>query len=179
MIKTVIGTAYGSVYIFVPYCPTTYDSGHVYISNSLGHAEDNMVTKCGLTETEFYLTSSPCPDCAMMLKQAFGAQLVKPTIYIARPYQGKGKCGNGNKKVNTACLAMLAKAGFTLRPWDWPRFSEYLNVADCKNTITVNKEALEARDALVVKYLNDVNNMLNDETQDFENVCRSAVGPGC
>ena len=94
--------------------------GHIYNSRSeighVNHAEDNMAAHCGLL-IEFYLTSAPCPDCVMMLYNAY-TDSPKPTIHIAHPYRGKGKTGSeGNKEVNLHCLAMLMNAGFTIVPW--------------------------------------------------------------
>ena len=176
MINTVLRIRYGSVYIFAPFCPLTQNSGHVYVSGNGQHAEDWMVKYCGLVFEEFYLTSAPCPDCAMMLKRVYKDHLGKPTVYIARPYQGKGKSGGGNKQVNTACLAMLAKEGFKFKPWDWDRFSTYITDNDCKNAIANNKEALQNREAIITQYLIDVGNMINDDPKDYESICQNAIG---
>ena len=53
-------------YLFAPECPELSTKGHVYVSGGGNHAEDNMAKHCGLP-TKFYLTSAPCPDCAMKL----------------------------------------------------------------------------------------------------------------
>ena len=174
MINTVTGKNWGSVYIFVPgVCPNTNDRGRLYKSTDKKlHAEDNMVRDCGLTN-EFYLTSSPCPHCAMMLIQKYRHQFSKPTIYIARLYFGKGK---GNTKCvsrNRACLAMLVKAGFTLLPWDWANFSKYLNDAKCIKSITDNKDALAKRYNKMVEELKNIKK-LKGNLQDFTNVCNQA-----
>ena len=122
-------------YIFAPECPKLSTKGHVYVSGGGNHAEDNMAAHCGLP-TEFYLTSAPCPDCAMMLYNAYNNK-PKPTIHIACRYQGKGKEGSeGNLNVNLHCLAMLMNAGFTLTPWNWSTFKDnYINNNDCKNSL--------------------------------------------
>ena len=119
-------------YIFVPTCPLLKKRGNVYVSGSGEHAEDWMENTCGLPKI-FYLTSAPCPDCAVMLADAY--KRGKPTIYIARPYTGKGKTGKGSKDVNMQCLAMLVQAGFKLLPWNWKSFSKYVTSNQCKNDI--------------------------------------------
>ena len=122
-------------YLFAPQCPKLNTKGHVYVSGSGNHAEDNMAAQCGLP-TEFYLTSAPCPDCAMMLYNAYNNK-PKPTIHIARPYRGKGKTGNGNTKVNLECLAMLVDDGFTIVPWDWCDFAKtYITNDECKDAVS-------------------------------------------
>ena len=98
-------------YLFAPECPELSTKGHVYVSGGGNHAEDNMAKHCGLP-TKFYLTSAPCPDCAMKLYNAYNNK-PKPTIHIALPYRGKGKTGVGNKKLNLECLAMLVDDGFS------------------------------------------------------------------
>ena len=136
MMLTFLGVRWGSTYIFAPKCPKLATQGHVYVSGSRNHAEDNMAAKCGLP-TEFYLTSATCPDCAMMLYNKYKTETYKPFIYIARPYQGKGKEGSeGNKEVNLHCLAMLMEVGFTILPWDWEDFGKYYITNDeCKKAI--------------------------------------------
>ena len=57
-------------YRFAPECPTLSTKGHVFVSGSGNHTEDDMVAQCGLP-TEFYLTSAPHPDCAMMLYKTY------------------------------------------------------------------------------------------------------------
>ena len=123
-------------YIFVPVkCPklNLKSYGNVYISGNGMHAEDQMKASCGFPN-DFYLTSAPCPDCAIMLKENYNNQ-AKPTINIARPYIGKGKSGNGNKDVNMQCLAMLVQEGFNLVPWNWNRFKAYLTNSQCQNAL--------------------------------------------
>ena len=95
---------WGTTYLFAPQCPNLRTQGHVFVSGGGKHVEDNMAAQCGLP-TEFYLTSAPCPDCAMMLYNKYKAKDYKPVIHIARPYQGKEK--PGSKKANLHCLAML------------------------------------------------------------------------
>ena len=136
MMLTFLGVRWGSTYIFAPQCPNLSTQGHVYVSGGGNHAEDNMAAQCGLPN-EFYLTSAPCPDCAMMLYNMYKKKNYKPLIHIARPYQGKGKDGSeGNKVVNLHCLAMLMEAGFEIVPWNWANFEHnYITSDDCKKAI--------------------------------------------
>ena len=129
MITIFMGAGYvpPKTFIFVPgQCPKTRSKGHVYISGGGKHAEDRMVGECGLVN-EFYLTSSPCPDCAMELYRVYHSH-AKPTINIARYYQGKGKTKKGSKDGNKLCLAMLVQAGFRLETWDWKDLSQLLTI---------------------------------------------------
>ncbi len=127
-------------YLFAPECPNLSTKGHVYMSQKRNgivmHAEDYMVENCGLPD-KFYLTSAPCPDCAIKLYSMYGKKNYKPTIYIGRPYQGKGKPGSqGNKRVNEDCLTMLEYAGFKIIPWDWHDFANtYITNNECKDAL--------------------------------------------
>ena len=133
MMKTFLGVRWGATYIFAPQCPNLHTQGHVFVSGNGKHVEDNMAAQCGLP-TEFYLTSAPCPDCAMMLYNRYKANDYKPLIHIAQPFQGKGK--PGSKRVNLHCLAMLMGAGFTIVPWSWINFEhDYITDANCTETI--------------------------------------------
>ena len=180
MITIFMGNEWGYVpsktYIFAPHCPMLSTSGHVYVSGSGNHAEDNMVSKCGLPN-EFYLTSAPCPDCAMKL---FGKyhNIQKPTINIARPYIGPGKSKIGSKNVNKLCLAMLVQAGFQLIPWNWGTFGNYITNNECRDAIagmtsqitSFNKRFQETREAL-----DDVTNMARSGI-NYYNECNQALG---
>ena len=131
--KTFLGVRWGMTYLFAPRCPNLRTQGHVFVSGGGKHVEDNMAARCGLP-TEFYSTSAPCPDCAMMLYNKYKAKDFKPVIHIARPYQGKEK--PGSKKANLHCLAMLMDAGFTIVPWSWVDFEhDYITNADCTEAI--------------------------------------------
>ena len=172
LVSTVIGASYGSVYIFAPKCHP--QDGRFFTSGSGAHAEDNLVKTCGPV-SHFYLSSAPCPDCAMMLLNKYAHSQHKPTIYIARPYQGKGKSGVGNKAVNTMCLAMLVHAGFTVHPWNWSTFSNYLTDDQCKNVINHNHSGLQQRDHAMSQYLTEVAHAVHAGGQDFGHACQTAL----
>ena len=140
VLETFLGVRWDVTYIFAPQCPNLHTQGHIFVSGGGNHAEDNMVAQCGLP-TEFYLTSAPSPDRAMMLYDAYKTKYYKPLIHIARPYPGRGlKEGSQasiNKKVNLHCLAMLIEAGFTIVPWSWVNFERnYITNDDCKEAIS-------------------------------------------
>ena len=170
-------------YIFVPTtCPMLKTYGNVFVSGSDKHAEDWMMEKCG-RPTSFYLTSAPCPDCAMMLRNKYKDEEESPTIYIARPYIGKGKTGKGSKDVNMQCLAMLVQAGFKLLPWNWRKFPQYINNNECKKAIermyagtiksmsTYNERFEETKSAL-----KEVKEMANSMTDiNYTTNCRNAL----
>ena len=168
-------------YIFVPTkCPKLDTYGNVYISGGGKHAEDQMEANCGLPN-DFYLTSAPCPDCALMLEEKYRDQITKPTISIARPYIGKGKSGSGNKNVNMQCLAMLAQAGFDLVAWNWNNFYAYLTDSECQNAVnlmltptwepTYNQKYLET-----INTLNEVRNMASNQVAGYyETLCKNAL----
>ena len=164
-------------YIFAPQCPNLNTRGHVYVSGGGNHAEDNMAAQCGLP-TEFYLTSAPCPDCAMMLYNAYNNK-PKPTIHIACRYQGKEKPGSeGNLNKNLHCLAMLMDAGFTIIPWDWSTFEDkYINNCDCKASI---KEMISHSDLYNKRY-NKVATAIQkakDKTGNHLQICSNAANNG-
>lgn len=185
MIMIFMGKKWGYVpsktYIFAPQCPKLNTRGHVYISGHGKHAEDNMIAKCGLPN-KFYLTSAPCPDCAMMLFDTYH-NTQKPTINIARPHIGQGKSKKGNKNVNKLCLAMLVQAGFQLVPWDWDVFGSYITDSKCKSAINgmnscqewitlFNTRSQETTDAL-----DEVNDMArNGKKNYYYNKCKCALG---
>ena len=174
LVSTVVGASYGSVYIFAPECHP--QDGRFFTSGSGAHAEDNLVKTCGPV-SHFYLSSAPCPDCAMMLLDKYAQSHHKPTIYIARPYQGKGKSKVGNKAVNTMCLAMLVHAGFTVHPWNWSTFSNFLTDDECKNVITDdhNHSELQERYHAMSQYLSDVAKEIHAGGQDFNHLCQTAL----
>ena len=165
-------------YIFVPTkCPRLKTCGNVYVSGGGEHAEDWMENVCGLPTT-FYLTSAPCPDCAVMLADMYSRR--KPTIYIARIYTGKGKTGKGSKDVNMQCLAMLVQAGFKLLPWNWRSFSKYITNNQCKKDINTmfNRNWLttySTRFAETRNALNAVKKMAKRKT-NYSTKCRKALG---
>ena len=163
-------------YLFAPQCPNLHTRGHVYVSGNGNHAEDYMAAQCGLP-TEFYLTSAPCPDCAMMLYNAYKNK-PKPTIHIARPYRGKGKSGNGNKKLNLECLAMLVDAGFTIIPWDWGDFAQkYITNDDCKPAINemTGDDKYDKRYDETRKAVNFVNYITMFGSKNFHKICSNAL----
>ena len=96
---------YGSVFIFAPKCGA--QRGRLFSSGGGSHAEDRLLEACADNVVHFYLSSAPCPDCAMTFTNTYANSQQKPIIYIAQPYQGKGKSGLGNKAMNMMCLAML------------------------------------------------------------------------
>ena len=166
-------------YIFVPCgCPSSDSCGHVYVSGRGKHAEDQMYQKCGLAP-EFYLTSAPCPDCAVMLLEKYSHEEDKPLIRIGRPYNGKGKSGHGNKNVNLQCLAMLVQNGFTVKAWNWSSFIQFLTNDVCKAAVgemfspqwggLYNKRYQDT-----VTTMAAVNSMAAGGT-NFENLCRGAL----
>ena len=169
-------------YIFIPdRCPLVVGSyGHVTMSAGGGqHAEDQMYIRCSdLPPHKFYLTSAPCPDCAVKLLDEYNLMGYKPTIYIGRPYIGKGKSGHGNKNVNLQCLAMLVQNGFTLQAWSWDNFKQYLTNDNCKDAVNemFSKwgSLYNERYQDTVNTLTDVNNMAAGGT-NFENLCRDAL----
>ena len=167
-------------YIFVPVeCPDLKTYGNVYISGNGMHAEDQMYARCGLP-SDFYLTSAPCLDCAIMLKEKYNNQ-AKPTINIARPYIGKGKSGNGNKDVNMQCLAMLVQDGFNLVAWNWNGFKAYLTNGECQDTVnqmlTSHWEPIYNQKYLdTINVLTEVINMANNQPKGYyETQCKSTI----
>ena len=179
MMKTFLGVRWGTTYIFAPQCPNLDTQGHVYVSGGGNHAEDNMVAQCGLP-TEFYLTSAPCPDCAMMLYNEYKSKNYKPLIHIARPYQGKGKEGSkGNKKVNLHCLAMLIEAGFTLVPWSWVNFEHnYITNDDCKeaiNEMTSDSDSYNMRYNKAMTAIQQAMDMMTGNHGHNYKICKDAA----
>ena len=182
MIKIFMGKGWGYVpsktYIFVPHCPMLSTRGHVYVSGPKSyHAEDNMIAECDLPHL-FYLTSAPCPDCAMKLYKEYQNHTMKPTIFIARPYQGRGKKGStGNRKVNLHCLAMLMGDGFQIIPWDWYAFKDvYITNGKCKkliNKMINDKEKYIERYEGTIKHLKKTNDMIKKD--DNLNICNTAA----
>ena len=162
-------------YLFAPQCPKLGTKGHIYVNGNGNHAEDNMAAQCGLSN-EFYLTSAPCPDCAMMLYNAYKNK-PKPTIHIARPYRGKGKSGNGNKKLNLECLAMLVDAGFTIIPWDWSDFAQqYITNESCSAAINemTGVDKYDKRYDETRKVVNFVNNKMAG-VKNYHEICSNAL----
>ena len=174
MITIFMGAGYvpPKTFIFVPgQCPKTRSKGHVYISGGGKHAEDRMVGECGLVN-EFYLTSSPCPDCAMELYGVYHSH-AKPTINIARYYQGKGKTKKGSKDGNKLCLAMLVQAGFRLETWDWKDLSQLLTNQACKTSISTMVSA-KNRSQETENVLNEVKQMARSKT-NYHTECNNVL----
>lgn len=174
--------------IFAPECPKLRMErkpykGLVYESGKPQHAEDNMIKDCGLPD-KFYLTSSPCPDCAMELMIIYSRSYDKPTIYVGHPYigGGKSKLGPGRKNVNKVCLAMLVQKGFKLLPWDWIEFRSYVDNDMCEaviNELYVPPIADEFNKQLegTTEFLAEVKEMVNTNPRNnFETDCRRALG---
>ena len=158
-------------------CPKLSTKGHIYVSGDGYHAEDYMAAQCGLS-TEFYLTSAPCPDCAMMLYNRYKTKDDKPTIHIARPYRGKGKTGVGNTKVNRECLAMLVQAGFTIIPWDWRHFAKtYITNDKCKAALNEmighEDDKYDKRYKQTKKVVDIVNNGMR--RPNYHQICSNAL----
>ena len=172
------GRVPSKTFIFVPKCPKlNRNLGRVYVSGPKPyHAEDHMIEKCGLPY-HFYLTSAPCPDCAMKLYKEYQNKK-KPTIVIAGPYQGRGKEGStGNKKVNLHCLAMLMKAGFRIIPWNWYDFKyHYITNGECKeaiNEMTNDIKMYTKRYKRTEEHLRKANDMIKKD--DNFNICNTAA----
>ena len=172
-----------ATYTFVPdRCPHNVGSyGRVTMS---GHAEDWLYTRCSdIPLHTFYLTSAPCPDCAVKLLDKYNLMGYKPTIYIGRPYIGKGKSGYGSKNVNLRCLAMLVQNGFKLKAWKWSSFIQYLTNYHCRNAM-YEMFSPQWGDLYIRRYwdtvntLTYVNNMAASGT-NFENLCRGILYYGC
>ena len=174
--------------IFAPECSELKKEkksykGLVYESGKGQHAEDNMIKDCGRPD-KFYLTSSPCPDCAMKLMTEYSRSRDKPTIYVGHPYigGGKSKIGPGSKNANKVCLAMLVQKGFKLLPWNWIEFRSYVDNDMCEAVINelykspiadeFNKQLKGTTESLV-----DVTKMVNANPRyNFEADCRKALG---
>ena len=109
MITIFMGSASGKyvpskTYIFVKSCPHSIVKGHVFISGNGEHAEEHMLSRCGLPSS-FFLTSAPCPDCAMLLFKAYEKEKTKPPIWIR------------------------------LKPWDWDDIDDLLDDNECHKAI--------------------------------------------
>lgn len=174
--KTFLGVRWGTTYLFAPQCPNLRTQGHIFVSGDGKHVEDNMAAQCGLP-TEFYLTSAPCPDCAMMLYNMYNSHSTKPTIHIALRYQGKGKQGSeGNLNVNLHCLSMLMDAGFTLTPWNWSAFKDnYIDNNDCKISLKdmIDDMKYQGRYDKIDKAINDAKMMSGDHSQICSNAAKN------
>ena len=164
-------------YLFAPECPNSSTKGHVYVSGGGNHAEDNMVAQCGLP-TEFYLTSAPCPDCAMKLyNMYYNYNSPKPFIHISLPYRGRGKTGRGNKRLNLQCLTILVDAGFTIFPWNWRNFKEYITNDECKDAIdemtgaAIKYDGRHDKTKKVVRFIYDRMAGL----KDYHQICSNAL----
>ena len=162
-------------YLFAPECPKLSEKGNVYVSGDGNHAEDNMVAQCGLP-TKFYLTSAPCPDCAMKLYNMYDNN-PKPSIHIALPYRGKGKTGRGNKILNLQCLTMLVDAGFTIVPWNWGNFKKYITNDECKDAIDEMTGATKKYDGRYNKTKNIVEFIYDEMAglKDYHQICSNAL----
>lgn len=166
MITIFLGSASGKyvpskTYIFVKSCPHSIAKGHVFISGNGEHAEEHMLSRCGLPSS-FFLTSAPCPDCAMLLFKAYEKEKTKPTIYIGRPYRGGGKSGKGNLENNMECQAMLVQAGFRLKPWDWDDIDDLLDDNECHKAIW--------------KLQNKYGSVYDEKVKDTENALNKVIG---
>ena len=176
LVNTVLGLTYGAVFIFVPSkCGNL--RGRLFRSGNGHHAEDRMLNTCANQVVQFYLSSAPCPTCAMKLMYTYANLHQKPTIYIARPYEGEGKSGKGGIIANTMCLAMLVRAGFNIHPWNWEQFDNYyLQNDECKKVISGETfEYLQERAGIMTEYLFVVQNMMKSCNTDFIKECKQAA----
>ena len=107
------------------------------------HAEDNMYNELSPNlPQEFWLTNTPCPQCAKNLISRYATSNVKPKIlavhfyYYIKPWFTQTQKVQSMEK-SIECLARMMYNGFQFYLWDWTRFrNDFLVTPECKNIVT-------------------------------------------
>ena len=173
-----------ATYLYVP-AKQTGKLGRELYSKSNGdnsgenHAEDFMYKNLSPNlPQEFWLTNSPCPQCARNFMERYAKSVKKPTIYITHFYS-RPPSGSQQEEEAIECLAKMMYNGFTLLLWDWTEFSkDFLVTDECKKVVSdattkYSKQLVEEIDASFValkKAIGYVDEIL-DAKKDVDKLC--------
>ena len=81
---------------------------------------------------------SPCPTCVLALLNYYNKPgNDKPTIHVARIYTESNKFSDAVSSLQ--CLAKLEHVGFSILPWDFNAFKQYISES-CANEIDEHDE---------------------------------------
>ena len=80
---------------------------------------------------------SPCPVCARALLGHYNKASNKPTIHVARIFTDNNTFGAAVTSLQ--CLAKLEYEGFSIMPWDFNKFKQYITES-CANEIDERDE---------------------------------------
>ena len=129
-------------YLYVPAKQTGKLAREVFIRSNgdksgVNHAEDFMYkTLYPNLPQEFWLTNSPCPQCARNFMERYAKSKLKPTIRIVHFYS-RPPSGPQQQEEAIECLAKMMNDGFTFLLWDWTKFSkDFLATKECKKVVS-------------------------------------------
>ena len=129
-------------YLYVPAKQTGKLGREVFIRSNgdksgVNHAEDFMYnTLSANLPQEFWLTNSPCPQCARNFMERYAKSAKKPTIYITHFYS-RPPSGAQQQEEAIECLAKMMHNGFTFLLWDWTQFGkDFLATDECKKVVS-------------------------------------------
>ena len=120
---------------------TPNHGGNMYISEteplSTYQALLNAIDSGNINDTGLIWTNySPCPVCARALVGHY-KNSDKPAIHIAQIYTNNNTYGEAITSLQ--CLAKLEHEGFSIMPWDFNQFKQYINES-CANKIDERDE---------------------------------------
>ena len=145
-------------YLYVPASQTGNLGRELFIRSNgrqsgVNHAEDFMYkTLSSNLPQEFWLTRTPCPQCARNFIARYAKSVKKPTIYVTNFYS-RPPYGPQQQQEAIECLAKMRANGFKFLLWDWYQFSEdFLATKECKKVVVdaiikYSKQEKEERDA--------------------------------
>ena len=85
---------------------------------------------------EFWLTKTPCPQCARNLIARYATSIHKPVIRVVHFFSLYPN-GSAQKELSIECMAKMMHNGFTFLLWDWKKFrNDFLETEECKNIVT-------------------------------------------
>ena len=90
--------------------------------NLINDIEHSQVGETG----NIWANYSPCPQCAMALLNHYNKPgNDKPTIHVARIYTASNKFSDAVRSLQ--CLAKLEHVGFSIVPWDFEAFKQFVS----------------------------------------------------
>ena len=106
-------------------------NGYYSILNDI---EQSIIEDTGNIWTNY----SPCPRCVLALLDHYNKPgNDKPTIHVARIYTESNKFSDAVSSLQ--CLAKLEHVGFSILPWDFNAFKQYISES-CANEIDKHGE---------------------------------------
>ena len=92
----------------------------------------NDIEQSHIEDTQNIWTNySPCPHCVLALLDHYNKPgNDKPTVHVARIYTQSNKFNDAIRSLQ--CLAKLEHVGFSILPWDFSAFKQYISESCAK-----------------------------------------------